>query len=56
MAESTKEESKGDGVLFTSSRKGDVFVFDDVEKRPIWRTLDIHLLPFVSLLYLMSFL
>jgi hypothetical protein len=56
MAESTKEESKGDGVLSTSWRKGDVFVFDDVEKRPIWRTLDIHLLPFVSLLYLMSFL
>ena len=56
MAGSTKEESKGEVVVSTFSREGDVSVFDDVEKRPIWRTLDIHLLPFVSLLYLMSFL
>jgi len=56
MAESTKEELKNEGVLSTSSREGNVSVFYDVGKRHIWRTLDFHLLPFVTLLYLMSFL
>jgi len=56
MAESTKEDLKCEGVLPTSSRGGGVTMFHDVEKRHIWRKLDIYLLPFVSLLYLMSFL
>ena len=33
-----------------------VSIFDTIEKKRIWRTLDIHLLPCVSLLYLLSFL
>jgi hypothetical protein len=51
MPEPTKEEletSREDGVS--------MFRVEDVEKRRIWRTLDIHVLPLVSLLYLMSFL
>ena len=52
MAEPTKEELKCEGVLSTSSQEGSVSVFDD----DIWRKLDIYLLPFVSLLYFMSFL
>jgi len=56
MAGSTKEELKNEGVFSTTSREGNGSVFYDVGKRHIWRTLDFHLLPFVSLLYLMSFL
>ena len=56
MAESTNEELKNEGVLSISSREGNDSVFYDVGKRRIWRTLDFHLLPLVSLLYLMSFL
>jgi hypothetical protein len=42
--------------LSVSSREDGVSMFDDVEKRRIWQTLDKHLLPLVSLLFLMSFL
>ena len=33
-----------------------ISISDTFEKKRIWRTLDIHLLPHVSLLYLLSFL
>ena len=33
-----------------------VSIFDAIEKKRIWRKIDIHLLPFVSLLYLLSYL
>jgi hypothetical protein len=55
MSQSTKEELKP-GAALAMPLQEDIISFEDVEKRPIWRTLDIHLLPFVSLLYLMSFL
>jgi len=53
---SPKKELKGWGVLSTFSKRGSVPTFEEGEKRRIWRTLDIHLLPLVTLLYLMSFL
>ena len=53
---STKEELRGWGVVSTFSKRGSAQMFEEGEKRRIWRTLDIHLLPFVTLLYLMSFL
>ena len=49
------EELKTGSALSTPPQE-DSISFGDVKKRRIWRTLDIHLLPFVSLLYLMSFL
>ena len=51
-----KEELETECPLTTSSREDGVSMFEDVEKKRIWRTLDIHVLPLVSLLYLMSFL
>jgi hypothetical protein len=56
MSKHTDEELKAGGTLSVLSREDDVSMFDDVEKRRIWQTLDIHLLPLVSLLFLMSFL
>ena len=56
MPEPTKEGVESGGVLSTFSKDDSVPVIENVEKGRIWRTLDIHLLPFVSLLYLMSFL
>ena len=56
MTEPTNEELKSEGALSTPSQEYSVSMFKDVERRRIWRTLDLQLLPFVSLLYLMSFL
>ena len=33
-----------------------VSIFDAIEKKRIWRKIDIHLLPSVSLLYLLSYM
>ena len=56
MPEPTKEELKTEGALSTFSKEDSVPMYEDVEKGRIWRSLDFHLLPFVSLLYLLSFL
>jgi hypothetical protein len=56
MPEPTKEELKTGAAFCTTSREDGGSMFDDVEKRRIWRALDIRLLPMISLLYLMSFL
>ena len=56
MSKHTDEELKVGGTLSVPSQEDGVSTFDDVEKRRIWRTLDVHLLPLVSLLFLMSFL
>jgi hypothetical protein len=56
MPASTEERLKG-GITFPMDSRGSrVSTFNTVEKKRIWRTLDTHLLPFVSLLYLLSFL
>jgi hypothetical protein len=56
MPEPTKEGLKSESSLFTFSKEDGAPTFENVEKARIWRTIDIHLLPFVTLLYLMSFL
>jgi hypothetical protein len=56
MPEPTKEEFESGGVLSTFSKEDSIPELKDAERGRIWRSLDIHLLPFVSLLYLMSFL
>ena len=56
MPEHIEEELKVGGALSTSSQEDDVSMLDDVAKSRIWQTLDIRLLPLVSLLFLMSFL
>jgi len=50
-----KEELKDGGAWSADSKEDKIAIAEDVSKR-IWRTLDIHLLPLVSLLYLLSFL
>jgi hypothetical protein len=56
MPEPTKEEYQSGGVFSAFSKEDSLPELEDAEKGRIWRSLDIHLLPFVSLLYLMSFL
>lgn len=56
MPTSTEERLKS-GITFPMDSRGNrVSIFDTIEEKRIWRTLDTHLLPFVSLLYLLSFL
>lgn len=52
----TKEKFKNEGVLATFSKGYNVLTLEDVDKGRVWRTLDMHILPFVTLLYLMSFM
>ena len=56
MPKATKEGFKSESSLFTFSKEEYVPTFEHVDKARIWRTIDIRLLPFVTLLYLMSFL
>jgi hypothetical protein len=56
MPKATKDGLKSESSLFTSSKEEYVPTFESVEKARIWRAIDIRLLPFVTLLYLMSFL
>jgi hypothetical protein len=56
MTEFARTELKPGAIFSTTSREDDVYILDDVQKRRIWRALDIRLLPMVSLLYLVSFL
>jgi hypothetical protein len=56
-SDSSTEERLKSGIAFPMDFRGNrVSLFDTIEKKRIWRTLDTHLLPFVSLLYLLSFL
>jgi hypothetical protein len=55
----TQEKAdNGSRVSHTSPQKShfSTFADGDLAKRRIWRKLDIHLLPLVSLLELLSFL
>jgi hypothetical protein len=57
MPASDIEERPKSGIVFPMEFQGNrVSTFDAVEKKRIWRTLDIHILPWVTLLHLMSFL
>jgi len=56
MPEPIKEDPKSEGALSTFSKEDSVQIYENVKKGRIWRSLDFHLLPFVSLLYLLSFL
>ena len=54
MPSSVEKELKSGGVL--NFQDEPLSTVGDVEKGRIWRKLDIHLLPLVTLLYLLSFL
>ena len=56
MPSSIKEEPKSGGVLNVDPQEESFSTVGDVEMKRIWRKLDIHLLPLVTLLYLLSFL
>jgi hypothetical protein len=52
-----KEELKGEDVLSVDPQEDPSFSgVKNIENRQIWRKLDMHLLPWVALLYLLSFL
>ena len=56
-SDTTAEEPLKSGIAFPMDSRGNrVLIFDTIEKKRIWRRLDTHILPFVSLLYLLSFL
>lgn len=56
-SDSSNEEGLKSGIAFPMDfRDNRVSIFDTVEKKRIWRSLDTHILPYVSLLYLLSFL
>jgi len=56
MSDSIEEQLK-DRIAFPMDFRGNrVSIVGTKEKKRIWRTLDIYLLPFLSLLYLLSFL
>jgi hypothetical protein len=50
------EELEAGHVLSVNSKEESLSKVGNVENSPIWRKLDIHLLPLVTLLYLLSFL
>jgi hypothetical protein len=54
MSAADNKELKIDGLV-TDSREEDGLNVENVKRR-IWWTLDIHILPLVTLLYLLSFL
>jgi hypothetical protein len=58
MFDSIEERLRSKTRMSTDLRLGGdrVSMYGITEAKRIWWTLDIHLLPFVSLLYLMSFL
>jgi hypothetical protein len=54
-----KEELKDEGILSVNPQEEPFFSGAKniyTENRHIWRKLDMHLLPWVALLYLLSFL
>lgn len=54
----SQEKADSGSVTHSGSQKNDFSTFTDgdVAKKRIWRKLDTHLLPLVSLLELLSFL
>jgi hypothetical protein len=56
MPGTDNEELKSGGVLSVNPQEESFSTVGDVEMKRIWRKLDIHLLPLVTLLYLLSFL
>jgi hypothetical protein len=56
MPGSVKEELEAGHVLSVNCQEEPLSKVGNVENSPIWRKLDIHLLPLVTLLYLLSFL
>lgn len=51
-----EDESMRETAKVDSPSPGDLYERDGKEERRIFRKMDMHLLPFVSLLYLLSFL
>jgi hypothetical protein len=56
MSAADNKELKIGRGLVTDSREEHGLNVENVKKRRIWWTLDIHILPLVTLLYLLSFL
>jgi hypothetical protein len=58
MSVPTRNKAENEGVSTTVSQlEKDSFLFstdEGVAKRRIWRKLDFHLLPLITLLYLLS--